>query len=759
MANTLTTTVITPDLLDADSTSPHASALLGVPEQSRREPPVAQRIPKVDMVHGDRRVDHYFWLREKSNPEVKAYLEAENGYTDAVMKPTEALQEELYKEMVGHIKETDLSVPFLRDGYFYYSRTEQGKQYPTWCRKNGSLDAPEQIVLDLNELAEGEKFLGLGTLVVSDDGNLLAYSTDTTGFLQYTLRVKDLRNGQILPDQVEKAGSVAWANDNRTLFYTVEDAAKRQYRLYRHHLGATRDDLIYEEKDERFNITVERSRSKAYLLLASGSHTTSEWRYLSAGEPLREWKVIVPREPDHEYAVDHHGDQFFIRINDTGRNFRMVTAPVSDPHKENWKEVVPHRPDVCLTGVEMFADYFVLLEREGGLPRIRVTDFSTGTSHSVIFPEPAYAVFPAENHEYNTKLFRYSYQSLVTPNSVYDYDVETRESKLLKRVEVPGYDLEQYRSERLWVTASDGTRIPISLVYRSRDCGIGRDGSLPEGESCSGPSAMERCGPQGGSRPCLLTAYGSYGFSYPVTFKSSRLSLLDRGFVFAIAHVRGGGEMGKVWHDQGRMMNKKNTFTDFIAAAEILLAQRFTSRDRLVATGGSAGGLLAGAVTNMRPELFKAVVMLVPFVDVVNTMLDASLPLTVPEYEEWGDPRKKEEYDYLKTYCPYTNLSSQTYPSLLVKTSFNDSQVMYWEPAKYVAKLRALKTDSSPLLLQVNMAAGHGGASGRYDHLRETAFEYAFMLWQVGLAEGSQQYAVGSGQQTVSSSQWPVRGG
>jgi oligopeptidase B len=701
MATILTANVITPDLPAVDAPSP--------------QPPVAQKIPKVDVVRGDRRVDNYLWLREKSNPEVKAYLKEENAYTDAVMKPTEGLQETLYKEMVGHIKETDLSVPFLRDGHYYYTRTEQGKQYPTWCRKKGSLDGPEEIVLDLNELAKGEEFLGLGAFVVSDDGLLLAYSTDTTGFRQYTLHLKDLRSGQMLPDQVEKTGSVAWASDNRTLFYTVEDATKRQYRLYRHYLGATRDDLIYEEKDERFNINVERSRSKEYLFLASGSHTTSEWRYLPASDPAPagEWKVIVPREQDREYAVDHHGDQFFIRINDTGRNFRLVTAAISDPRKENWKEVVAHRPDVCLAGVEMFANFYVLMERESGLPQIRVIPLTRDESHSVVFPEPAYAAFPAENYEYKTKLFRYSYQSLVTPNSIYDYDVETRESKLLKRVEVPGYDQALYRSERLWATAPDGTRIPISLVYRSRNGGIERDGS----------------------HPCLLTGYGSYGFPYPVTFTSSRLSLLDRGFVFAIAHVRGGGEMGKAWHDQGRMMNKQNTFTDFITAAEDLLAENMTSRDRLVITGASAGGLLMGAVANMRPDLFKAVVMLVPFVDVVNTMLDASLPLTVAEYEEWGNPEKKEEYEYLKSYCPYTNLGSHTYPSLLVKTSFNDSQVMYWEPAKYVAKLRTLKIDSNPLLLKVNMAAGHGGASGRYDHLHETAFEYAFTLWQVGLAE------------------------
>ncbi len=682
----------------------------GPPDSASLQPPVAQKIPKVTVLHGDRRVDDYFWLREKSNPKVAKYLEAENAYTAQMMKPTEGLQETLYKEMVGHIKETDLTVPFRDGNHFYYQRTEQGKQYPILCRKKESLEAAEEVYLDENELAKGHKFLGVGALAVSDDENLLAFSTDITGFRQYTLRVKDLRTGELLPDQVEKSGSVAWAKDNATLFYTVEDAAKRHYRLYRHRVGQNSegaDELIYEEKDERFNIAVERSRSKAYLFLASDSHTTSEWRYLTADQPGAEWKLVAPREHDREYSVDHHDDEFYIRTNDHGRNFRLVTAPASDPRKENWKEVLPHRTNVMLTGVELFRNHYVLLERAEGLPRVRIADYRTSELQEVGFPETAYSVFPAENREYDTSRFRYNYQSLVTPSSVYDYDIERRESKLLKRVEVPGYDASLYRSERLWATAKDGTRIPISLVYRN---------------------GFERYG----THPMLLTGYGAYGFPFPVSFGSNVLSLLDRGFVYAIAHIRGGGEMGKSWHDQGRMMNKKNTFTDFIAVAEYLVGEKYTSKDRLVISGTSAGGLLIGAVTNLRPDLFKAVIARVPFVDVVNTMSDASLPLTVPEFEEWGNPQKKDEFDYIKTYCPYTNLAAQSYPSILTKTSFNDSQVMYWEPAKYVAKLRSLKTDSNPLLLKTNMAAGHGGASGRYDNLHETAFEYAFVLWQVG---------------------------
>jgi oligopeptidase B len=672
------------------------------------KPPVAKKSPRVDRLHGDRRVDNYYWLREKTNPEVMAYLEAENAYSAAVMKPTEAFQEALYKEMLGRIKQTDMGVPVRDHGYFYYSRTEEGKQYPIYCRKKGSLDAPEEFTLDLNQLAQGQKFLGLGVYAVSDDGNLLAYSTDTSGFRVYTLTVKDLRTGELLPDRIEKVRSVAWAADSQTLFYTTEDAAKRPYRLWRHRLGQTQDDLIFEEADELFSVYVQRSRSRAFLFRTSQSHTTSEVAVLPAGEPAGAWKVVAPRQHEHEYYLDHHSDRFYIRTNSGGRNFRLVTAPVADPRSMNWKELVPHRPAVMLQDVDLFAHHLVLFEREDGLPQIRVTNLETNTSHRVEFPEPAYAAFIAANPEFDTTVLRYNYQSLVTPNSVYDYDMETREAKLMKRTEVlGGYVPANYQSERLYATAADGTRIPISLIHRK---GLKRDGSAP----------------------MLLTGYGSYGASFSVTFNSNRLSLLDRGMSFAIAHIRGGGEFGKPWHDAGRMMQKRNTFSDFITAAEFLIAQRITSKDRLVITGGSAGGLLMGAVTNMRPDLFKAVVSLVPFVDVLNTMLDASLPLTAGEWEEWGDPRKKADYDYMKSYCPYTNLARKKYPAILVRTSLNDSQVMYWEPAKYVAKLRALKTDRNRLLFKINLdPAGHGGASGRYDQLREVAFDYAWILTQL----------------------------
>lgn len=688
-------------------------------ESSKPVPPVAKKVPKVDELHGDRRVDNYSWLREKTNPEVIAYLESENDYTNAVMKPTEAFQEKLYQEMLGRIKQTDLSVPYRLGGYFYYTRTEEGKQYPIYCRRKGSLEAPEQVILDVNQLAEGEKFMSVGQFRVSDDGKLLAFSTDNTGFRQYTLRVKNLETGEMLPDRIEKVVSVVWAGDNQTIFYTVEDAAKRPYRLYRHQvgepslpsakLGAAQDDMLYEEKDEMFRIFAYRTRSRAYVVLISGSLTASEARYLPADQPNGEWKLIAARSKDHEYDLDHHGDLFYIRTNDTGRNFRLVTAPASDPRRENWKELMPHRADVMLEGVEMFAKYMVLGERKNGLPQFRVTRLADGDTFYVPFPEPAYAAFPAQNPEFDQVKFRYNYQSMVTPSSVYDFDMEKRTAELLKQTEVlGGYDSKQYVSERLYATASDGTKVPISIVYRK---GLQKDGSAP----------------------LLLYAYGSYGAPMSPTFSSNRLSLLDRGFVYAIAHIRGGGELGKAWHDQGRMMNKRNTFTDFIACAEYLIAQKFTAKERLVISGGSAGGLLMGAVTNMRPDLFKIVVSYVPFVDVLNTMLDASLPLTAGEWEEWGDPRKKADYDYMRTYCPYTNIEKKDYPTILVRTSFNDSQVMYWEPAKYVAKLRAHKTDANPLLFRINMVAGHGGRSGRYEALRDAAFDYAFILTQLGI--------------------------
>jgi len=689
------------------------------------QPPVAKVAPKDVSVHGDQRIDNYFWLREKSNPEVAAYLEAENAYADAIMQLTAPLQQALYQELLSHIKQTDLSVPFRDGDYFYYSRTEEGKQYPIYCRKlaphrtntgpggdpavAGSLDSPEQVYLDLNELAKGEKFMAVAVQAVSDDANLLAYSTDSTGFRQYKLYVKDMRSGAVLEQVADKTGAVAWAADNATLFYSVEDSAKRQYRVYRHKLGSKQpDDLIYEEKDERFGVHVERTRSKAYLFLGSASHTTSEWRYLRADQPAGEFKLILPRRQDHEYYVDDHGGQFLIRTNDRGRNFRLVTAPVSDPSEKNWKELVPHRASVMLSDIDVFQDFYVRVEREDALPHLTMVDFKTGEAHRIAFPEPVYSAFPSVNRQYDTQFYRYSYQSMTTPNSVFDYGLEKRASKLLKQTEVPGYDAAKYVSERLWAVARDGTRVPISIVYRKY---FAKDGA----------------------HPLFLTAYGSYGFASPVTFVSNYLALLDRGFAVAVAHIRGGGDMGKPWHDAGRMLTKKNTFTDFIDCADYLIANQYTSKDKLVIQGGSAGGLLMGAVTNLRPDLFRIVIAKVPFVDVLNTMLDASLPLTVGEYEEWGNPNQPDEYKYIRSYSPYDNLEKKAYPTMLVKTSFNDSQVFYHEPAKYVAKLRTLKTDHNLLLFKINMAAGHGGSSGRYDYLKEIAFDYAFVLWQLGM--------------------------
>jgi len=671
-------------------------------------PPVAKQVRKIDLVHGETRVDDYFWLRDKANPDVAAYLEAENAYADAIMRPAEELQQKLYVELLSHIKETDVSVPFREGEHFYYSRTEAGKQYPILCRKRGGLEAPEQVILDVNVLAEGQPFMALGAWLVSDDGNLLAYSTDNTGFRQYVLHVKDLRTGALLPERIEKTGAIAWAADNRTLFYTVEDSAKRHYRVYRHTLGGVSDELIYEESDERFNVSVQRSRSKAFLFIASGSHTTTEVRYLSAQQASGAWKIIAERRQDHEYEVEHHGDEFYIRTNDKGRTFRLVAAPVVDPREQNWKEVVPHRESVMLADMDVFAGFYVLLEREDGLPHLRVTDFKTGVSERIAVPEPTYALAPAQNREYHTTAYRYSYQSMVTPSSVFDFDERTHQSTLLKQIEVPGYDSTQYRSERLWAQAADGTKIPISIAYRKQ---FHRDGT----------------------HPLFLTGYGSYGITIPVNFNSNHLALLDRGFAVAVAHIRGGGDLGKPWHDDGRMLKKKNTFTDFIACAEHLIAEKYTSPDRLVVQGGSAGGLLMGAVANLRPDLFGIIIAKVPFLDVVNTMLDASLPLTIGEYEEWGNPNKKEEYEYIRSYSPYDNLEARAYPTMLVKTAFNDSQVFYHEPAKYVAKMRTLRADKNLLLLKTNMAAGHGGASGRYDLLKEIAFDYAFVLTQLGI--------------------------
>ncbi len=681
------------------------------------QPPQAPRIPHVVVVDGDRLPDDYFWLRRKEDPQVTAYLTAENAYTGAVMKPTEPFQDALYREMLARIKEDDSTVPYRRGQHVYYSRTEQGKQYPIHCRKQDRPDAPEEITLDLNALAQGHPFLSLGAYTVSDDGRRLAYTTDVTGFREYTLHVKDLETGALAPERIEKVAAVAWAADPGLFFYVTEDEAKRPYRLYRHRLGsAGPDDLLFEEADALFRLHVARTRSLRYLLLSSRSFTSTEVRYLPAAAPGAEWTLIAGREPDHEYEVDHGtgpgGDLFYIRTNGDGlRNFRLVTAPVADPGRARWRELIPHREEVMLEDLDVFAGHYLTHEREDGLLRLRVTDLASGASHHVEFPEPAYEVSGEANLEFVADRYRFRYQSLVTPASVFDYDVGARTLTLLKRTEVlGGYDPACYRTERLHATALDGVRVPISLV-------VPKD-AVRDGRS-----------------PLLLAGYGAYGLPYPVTFSSNRLSLLERGVGVAIAHVRGGGELGKRWHDAGRMLNKPNTFRDFVAVAEFLVREGYTASDRLVIEGGSAGGLLIGAVLNMRPDLPAAAVLRVPFVDVVNTMLDESLPLTVGEFEEWGNPKIREHYERMKAYCPYTNLGPRAYPAILVKTSLNDSQVMYWEPAKYVAKLRTLKTDDHPLLFKIDMGAGHGGPSGRYDALRELAFDYSFILNRLGRAD------------------------
>ena len=679
--------------------------------------PIARKVPKDVTVHGDKRIDDYFWLREKDTPAVLDYLHAEAAYTDkAFGQRTAPLREKLYGELLSRTKQTDDQPAFRESGWLWYSRNEEGKQYPILCRK-AAAGQPEQVFLDVNQLAAGKKFLSLGGWQPNDDATLLAFSTDETGFRQYDLRVKDLRGGEVLAERIPRVDSFAWAG--RTLYYVIEDpVAKRPYQLYRHVVGqAGADALLFEEKDEKFNLEVTRSRDRQYIFVGSASHTASEWRFFEPGKPgsgsgdaAAQLTLIEPRSPEHQYDVEHRGNLFYIRTNSGGRNFRLVTAPVSAPGRASWREIIPHREEVMLAEFDVFKDDIVLYEREHGLPQLRVLDLVKSTSHSIELPEAAYDVETAPNREFDTRTFRFRYTSLITPDSIFDYDMSTRERTLVKQQPVLGnYDPSRYAVERTEAVAADGARVPISLVYRK---------PLVKGS------------------PLFLNAYGSYGYSSPVTFNSDRFSLIDRGVVFAIAHIRGGGELGKKWHDQGRMMNKKNTFTDFISAAEELIKAGYTTKDKLAIQGGSAGGLLMGAVLNLRPDLFHAAIVGVPFVDVINTMLDESLPLTVGEFEEWGNPKIETDYRYMRGYSPYDNVEAKAYPALLVKSSYNDSQVMYWEPAKYVAKLRALKTDRNPLYFKINMdPAGHGGASGRYDRLRDTAFDYAFLFEELGLRE------------------------
>jgi oligopeptidase B len=684
-------------------------------------PPIARKCYTETQIHGVLLADDYAWLRDKENPDVTAYLEAENAYAEAVMAPLAGLREELYQEMLSHVKQTDISVSYRDGDWWYYSRTEEGLQYGIFCRKRGEPDGPdanaaEEVLLDGNELAKGHAFLAIGDTSITDDGRWLAYSTDTTGFRQYTLRIKDLETGETLADEVERVGSVVWAADDNTLFYTVEDAQqKRQYQLWRHALGEefAHDTLVFQEDDERFNIAAGRTRDGKFIVIESASHTTSEARVLGADDPTGAFRIIAPREDEHEYSLDHRNGLWFIRTNDRGRNFRLVTAPAEAPGREHWTELIAHREAIMLEDLDLFAGFFIACEREDGLPRLRLWKFAdagpeAAASGEIAFPEPAYSAHPHINRIFETTTFRYGYQSLVTPSSVYEYDTASGVSTLLKQLEIPGgFDRTLYASERIHATAPDGVAVPVSIVYRK--------------------DRRTR------SNPLYVYGYGSYGYSLPLGFSSNRLSLLDRGVVMAYAHIRGGGDLGKPWHDAGKMLVKRNTFTDFIACVEHLTAAGYGDPKRVAIEGGSAGGLLMGAVANMRPEIFRAVLSHVPFVDVMNTMLDASLPLTVPEYEEWGDPNQEEYFRYMLSYSPYDNLRAASYPAMLVKSSLHDSQVMYWEPAKYVAKLRTLKTDHYPLLLVTNMQAGHGGASGRYDYLKEIALDYAFVLKELGI--------------------------
>ncbi len=685
--------------------------------QTAPTPPAAAKKPHQELRHGEQVGDDYFWLREKANPEVRSYLEAENGYTQAMTAGIQTFADALYKEMLGRIQQTDLSVPVRRGAWWYYSRTVEGQQYAIQCRKHGTAEGPdkdamEEVLLDQNELAKGKAFLGLGGFLVSDDGRRLIYSTDDTGFRQYKLYVKELGSGEVKGPLAERVTSMAWAADDRTVFFTTEDAVtKRSNQLWRLSDGG-RTEKLYEEKDELYRAFLDRSKDKRYLLLGVGATDSTEFRYLDAARPMGEWKLFLAREKDHKYDLDHREGRFYIRTNKGAKNYRMMTAPDGDIAPASWKEFIPHDPKTLLEGLELFKDFAVALEKREGLERFRVHDFKTGKWSDLDFPEEVYSAFNGGNPEYDQATFRLNYQSPVTPESVYDYDLGKGARRLLKQKAVlGGFDPSRYECHRLWATARDGVKVPISLVHRK---GLKLDGTAP----------------------LWLYAYGSYGFGMPATFSSNNLSLLDRGVVYAIAHIRGGNEMGEAWHDDGMLMAKKHTFTDFIDSADWLIAQKWTTKDRLVIEGGSAGGLLMGAVTNMRPDLFKAVHAAVPFVDVMNTMLDASLPLTVGEYLEWGNPNEKAAYDYMRSYSPYDNVTAKAYPALLVTTSFNDSQVMYWEPAKYVAKLRALKTDKNPLLLKCKMdPAGHGGASGRYDALKDKAWEMAWMLGQVGISK------------------------
>jgi len=679
------------------------------------QPPDAQKKPKELTIHGDTRIDNYYWLNDRDNPEVIEYLKAENKYTESVLKPTEDFQDKLFNEMKSRIKETDQSVPYFFNGYYYYTRYEKGKEYPFYCRKKGTLDAEEEVMLNVNKMAEGYDFYRVTGINVSPDNKLLAYGVDTVSRRKYTIYVKNLETGELLSENIPvTSGSVAWANDNKTFFYTKKDEVTlRSNKIFKHTLGDSyqSDQEIFHEADETFRTNIYKSKSQKYLIISSGSTLSNEYRILDADNTDDDFKVLQPRERGLEYSIAHSGDYFYIRTNLNAKNFRLMRTPVHKTNKKFWKEVIPHRTDVFLEGIEVFNNYLVAEERKDGLNNIRIINQVTEDEHYINFDEEVYMTYVSNNPEMDTDILRFSYTSMTTPASTYDYNMKTRKRELKKQQEVLGdFDPSDYETKRLWATADDGTKIPMSLVYRK---GIKLDGN----------------------NPALIYGYGSYGATMSPYFSSTRLSLLDRGFVYAIAHIRGSQYMGRQWYEEGKLLKKMNTFTDFNDCAGYLIEQKYTNPDKLFAMGGSAGGLLMGAIVNLQPELYKGVVAAVPFVDVVTTMLDESIPLTTSEFDEWGNPKVKEYYEYMLSYSPYDQVKAQDYPAMLVTTGLHDSQVQYWEPAKWVAKLRDVKTDDNVLLLHTNMKAGHGGASGRFEALRETAMEYAFIFQQLDIKE------------------------
>ena len=688
--------------------------IAGCSEKKEVKPPVAEKIKKELTIHGHTRIDNYYWLNERENPKVMEYLKAENSYKNAVLEHTKELQDKVFKEIIGRIKKTDVSVPFLFQGYYFYTRYEGEKEYPIYCRKKGSLEGDEEILLDVNEMAKGYKYFHVTGLSVSTDNSLLSYGVDTVSRRKYKIYFKDLKTGKVLKEVIPNTtGRAVWANDNKTVFYSAKDKTLRSYKIFRHTLGAdiSQDKEIYHETDTTFSTYVNKSKSQKFIFIASFQTLSSEYRFLDANDPEGEFKIIQKRERDHEYSVDHYKDKFFIRTNYNAKNFRLMETSIHKTPKENWKDVIPHRDDVFLRDFEIFKDFLVVNERKNGLTNLRIIRWDKTDDHYLDFGEETYMAFIATNKEFDTELLRYGYSSLTTPISRFDYNMKTRKKKLLKQQEVVGdFDPRNYHAERLYAVARDNTKVPISLVYRK---GLKKDGN----------------------NPLLLYGYGSYGATMDPYFRSDRLSLLDRGFVFAIAHIRGGQVMGRQWYEDGKLLKKKNTFTDFIDCAEHLIKEKFTNPEKTFALGGSAGGLLMGAVVNMRPDLFKGIIAAVPWVDVVTTMLDDSIPLTTSEFDEWGDPKKKEYYDYMLSYSPYDNVGIKEYPAMLVTTGFHDSQVQYFEPAKWVAKLREMSTSNNKILLHVNMEAGHGGVSGRFRRYREVAMEYVFMLDLLGIKE------------------------